>query len=391
MMNLKLYKFYLSFFTYLLGIILIPSGIILAGEVQYLNRSPRGLLMGDAYTAVADDEYTLFYNPAALGRHSGLSIAFLNPDIGVTNVLSEVDRFQNFPSNDPAAMADRILGFPLNVHVGGTPGVKMGTFGLSFMAADTTNLEVRNATYPSLDLDYRLDRGFIIGYAYSFGSKDKSRKKKKGGSSGGGGGSKTSIGIAVKNFNRQGIKNSFDLFGLQLLNAVANNKEINGIKKALGYSHGKAWGADAGIEHSISSNISQFTIGLSAMDLADTRFTLTSGDRELPRQKMAVNLGTAWSQDFYIVNYTFSLDVAPLNQGLAWGRTVHAGLELGLPIVSGYFGWNGGYISYGLGINIWIVKLYAGFYGVELGGQFRQEEGKRGLIYLSILDFSFDT
>ena len=30
--------------------------------------------MGDAFTAVADDEMTLFYNPAALGRHRGVSI-----------------------------------------------------------------------------------------------------------------------------------------------------------------------------------------------------------------------------------------------------------------------------------------------------------------------------
>lgn len=44
-----------------------------AQEVNYLARSPRALLMGDAYTAIADDEFTLFYNPAALGRNKGVS------------------------------------------------------------------------------------------------------------------------------------------------------------------------------------------------------------------------------------------------------------------------------------------------------------------------------
>jgi hypothetical protein len=54
-------------------------------------------------------------------------------------------------------------------------------------------------------------------------------------------------------------------------------------------------------------------------------------------------------------------------------------------------GWNGGYLSYGAGIELWPVTLYAGFYGIEIGSAFHQEEGKRAIIYLSLLDFSFDS
>ena len=69
-----------------------------AREFRYLQRSPKALLMGDAYTAIADDEYTLFYNPAAMGRHKGLSVYFVNPEVAVTNAIDELDRFENFPS-----------------------------------------------------------------------------------------------------------------------------------------------------------------------------------------------------------------------------------------------------------------------------------------------------
>ena len=361
-------------------------------EIRQLNRSVRGLLMGDAYTAIADDEYTLFYNPAALGRHNGLSIHFLNPDVSVTNVLGEMDRFQNFPTDDPTAIAERILGLPLHLRFGATPGVKMGSFGFNLMASSTTDLVLRNAIHPALDMDYRLDRGFVMGYAYTIGGGSRKPKRHRATSSAASSaGKKTSIGVGFKSMNRQGIFNSFDLFGLELLNKISTSDgDIYSIRKALGYSYGQGYGVDLGIEHSITTSLSQLNLALAIMDVGDTRFTRTAGDSEIPRQEMSVNLGASWSQNFLLLDYTLSVDLAPLNQDIAFGRKLHVGMELGLPLVSGMFGWNGGYISYGLGVNIWLVKLYAGFYGVELGSNFRQEEGKRGILYLSILDFSFD-
>ena len=52
----------------LILLLFIICSNLLASEVRYMARSPKGMLMGDAFTAIADDEYTLFYNPAALGR-----------------------------------------------------------------------------------------------------------------------------------------------------------------------------------------------------------------------------------------------------------------------------------------------------------------------------------
>ena len=50
------------------------SANVFAREVYYTLRSPKALLMGDAYTTLAEDDYTLFYNPAILARHSGFSL-----------------------------------------------------------------------------------------------------------------------------------------------------------------------------------------------------------------------------------------------------------------------------------------------------------------------------
>jgi hypothetical protein len=375
---LYFFIFNFLFFRYL--------GSVFAKEIYHLNRSPRALLMGDAYTAISDDEYTLFYNPAALGRHGGLSVHLINPDISVTNVLDELDRFENFPSSDPAAIAERIMGFPLHVHLGATPGLKMGNLGFSLMAQTTTDILLRNLIYPSLDVRYGVDRGWVLGYAYSTGTKIRSNKDKKNKV-----GNRTNIGFSIKNINRQGIFDRYDLFGLELLTKLSDsNSDINEIKKALGYSTGQGWGADLGFERVISSNTSQFVFAISILDVGDTRFSRKTGTKNLPLQKMSVNTGVSWSQNFKIIDYTLSLDLSPINQGIDYRRTTHFGAEVNIPFIGFLFGYNSGYLSYGVKVDLWVLKLYAGFYGIELGKEFRDEKTERAIVYLSILDFKFD-
>jgi hypothetical protein len=65
-------------------------------------------------------------------------------------------------------------------------------------------------------------------------------------------------------------------------------------------------------------------------------------------------------------------------------------MELGLPIVRGFFGWSEGYVSYGLEVNLWLIRVNAGFYDVELATEFKQETGKRAVLYISLLEFDFD-
>ena len=60
------------------------------------------------------------------------------------------------------------------------------------------------------------------------------------------------------------------------------------------------------------------------------------------------------------------------------------------PLFSLYTGWNGGYTSFGLGLNLFLLDIKIGFYGVELGRTFRQEEGKRTVITISLAEIGLD-
>src|SRR5688500_10932182 len=103
-------------------LLLLISFPVLAIDNPYYMRSPKALLMGDAFTAVNDDENTLFYNPATLGRHrNDLSLYMLPAQIGATNVLDDLDRFEDFPE-EPAAASDLLMDYPVHAGGGVAPG-----------------------------------------------------------------------------------------------------------------------------------------------------------------------------------------------------------------------------------------------------------------------------
>jgi hypothetical protein len=207
----------------------------------------------------------------------------------------------------------------------------MQHFGLSLFANLNLDLELRNAIHPSLDIDYRYDRGFIMGYAFTIGSGGRSTKKDRRKQSGTKtAGSQVSFGAAVKSMNRQGISKSFDLFGLELLNTINSGSKdnIDEIRRSLGYSYGTGYGADAGVEFSTSSNYSQINTGFSMMDIFDTTFRKLEGTGKIPKQDMTMNWGVSFNQDFWIIDYTLSADVHPINAPIDFKRKLHFGFEL---------------------------------------------------------------
>ena len=367
---------------------------LMAQEINYLARAPRALLMGDAYTAMADDEFTLFYNPAALGRNKGVSFTLFDPSFGLTNALTELDRFKNFPSGNNAAplIAKRIMDFPIYIQAGIFPTLKMGPFGFTLFANSKSSFILRNATNPELDINYQYDRGFIFGFAHNIGTGAFSTKaSKRGGKSSTSDGSRLSIAMAIKHMNRQGLQNQFDLFGTTLLSKVTGGvKDISALQNSLGYSKGNAWGFDTGAEYAISSGRTSFTSGISILDIGGTQFTKTEGISDVPKQDMMINSGVAFKQDYGIFDYTLSADLHPINAAIDFGRKLHFGSEFSLPIVSLLAGWNEGYISYGASVKFWPFKLTTGFYGVEVGSHYREQEAKRFILYLSLFDFSID-
>ncbi len=175
------------------------------------------------------------------------------------------------------------------------------------------------------------------------------------------------------------------------MNKVSQSgNDIDELKRTLGYSKGSGWGGDIGVEHVLSKGGTELIFGTSILDVGGTKFKKKEGLRKVPEQEMFWNAGVAFKQDFLLFDYSLSVDLKPINTPTGIGRKLHAGIQMGFPLVRGFAGYSEGYVSYGVGFRFWPVEIVVGFYGVELGGKFREEEGKRAVIYLSLLDFAFD-
>ncbi len=374
---------------FLLGLafILLSIATNVQAEFSYLGRSAEASLMGDAYTAVADDENTLFYNPAALGRHSGVSLQFINPDFEIPDVLDKnvkkmkfglSGNFENFPKT-AEGITERVLGIPVFFQVGATPTIKMQHFAFSLFANNKTSMVLENSIYPNLNIDYRYDRGFIMGYSHNFVGNSKSP-------------SQFSVGAAIKHVNRNSLKGRYDLFGTELLQIINNADGYKEIRRQLGYTEGDGWGFDVGAEQVFRRPGSLLVFGLSVLDVGDTKFKKENSSlRDIQPQEMSVNLGTSYSMDFKIFDATFSADYSNMiDARTPFASKIKLGTRLRLPLLSVYAGWNGGYASYGLGFDLLFMNLKVGFYGTEIGSSFKEKESERIVFALTLLNMHFD-
>jgi hypothetical protein len=351
-------------------------------EARHLGRSPRGLLMGDAYTAIADDEFTLFYNPAIMARHKGFSFHPLNPSFTVSNLIGDSDRFSDL-GDDPSDFADAAFGLPIHLGIDYAPGFKMGRFGLSALVNYNTNFNLQNKVTPVLDVDHRFDRGFIAGYGmpifgnYSTGS----------------GGEQLAFGLSLKYIQREAIYGAFNLTGYSLLDALSNS-EPDEILNALGKIEGSGWGADIGLDYVNSSGAQTFTMGLALLDIYTLLHTKSNeDDLEVQTQPLIVNFGTSYQATLGAgFDFTLSADIKHLEQQMEFTRRLHLGMEIGLsPALSLIAGINGvDNYSYGLKFNTGLINLYFGFYGTEIGEKLGQQDSDRVVIYISLFHFTFD-
>ncbi len=376
-------------------VIFLISTSAVSNEIPYFIRSPKALLMGDAFSVAGDDEFAMYYNPATLGNGNLIEFSVINPVFSLPNLLDDFEKFNDLP-NDPVDIAAAIMNTPLNIQTMGGPTLKFGPVGFGLLANMSTNFILRNVIYPQLEIDYKFDKGFITSYAHSWGRGGKYEKynpykRKKLSSSG----YRFSIGFSAKYVDRTVLSGNYSLFGVRLLNEVtAGAGDLSQVRENLGYARGSAWGFDTGATFLYSTGNSEFSAGISILDIAGTNYKRESGTASINEQPMIVSTGISFSQKVAGLSYRLSMDLHPINSGYDFMRKLHVGSEFTLnafkPFLDFLIGYSAGYLSYGVQVDILLLKITAGFYGVEIGGKYREQEAERFVIQLSLLDFAYD-
>lgn len=357
-----------------------------AFESFYLGESPRAKLMGNAWMGLANqDSYTIFYNPASLGGNYDLDLSPVNFTLAGPNALDDTDRFTNL-SSDADEIADSLLGFPLYLEASNFSTLKVHHFSFSYFTKNRANIILKNRVNPAFDVDYSYDRGFITGFAFNLigGSLNKQKKKIMTGK-------RLSVGYSFKYIGREATRDKFDLFSTNILTKISGGfNDIQDIKNTFGYSKGSGTGHDLGIEYANGWGNSEFIASMAILDIGGTHFKKEEGDKTVPKIEMAVNTGFSFRQDWKAFDYAIALDIKPINQELDFGRLFHMGAQVNIPFFGFFAGYGEGYLNYGAEIRLWPLTLTVGYNSVEIGSTYKETEGDRLFVYLSLLDTSMD-
>ena len=253
---------------------------------------------------------------------------------------------------------------------------------MSLFALSKTKMILENAIHPVLNMDYRYDYGFIMGHAFDLSSPSQTRFSKRG--------HHNALGIAFKSLSRQSLAGNYDLFGTELLQIIDDSDNFREVRENLGHSKGSGRGIDLGWEYSYFFPGSRIGLGVSWLDLGDIHFERKEGRGPIPVQRESLHFGSALDQDFKLFDYTLSLDYHNALESKSFSfRYLHLGGRLKLPLLDFYIGYNGGYKSWGLSMDVFFFNFKMGFYGVEIGQSYREMQAKNIVFSLSLLELSF--
>jgi hypothetical protein len=135
-------------------------------------RGVRPLGMGDAFTALADDENAIFYNPAGLSRIDTLTFGVVNPLLEISadsiDLAYDIDDTDTDDTGEVVDLLREYIGEHQHMRGALFPhvGFNVGGYGVMIgaLAQATLDAEIRNPPLnPEVETDYIYDRGLVAG------------------------------------------------------------------------------------------------------------------------------------------------------------------------------------------------------------------------------------
>ncbi|MBI5096777.1 MAG: conjugal transfer protein TraF [Nitrospirae bacterium] len=334
-----------------------------AEEFPSLYRGIRPLGMGNAFITVADDENTLFYNPAGLNDVKGFGgIEILNPLIEFSQVgLDAYSDFKDIDSNNVTEVTNvlsKYIGERFSLRTSLYPNIIFHNFGVGALGQVSFSGEVRNRVNPQVNVDGKADVGGVVGFAYGFREK------------------KVQVGVALKFVQRQSFQKTYYATDIASANFDPSN-DFSDLKKT-----GTGFSGDVGVKVNPEWPLRP-SIGLVLQNIGDLNLDKAG---KIPQQ---LNAGVSIHPDLWIFKNTLALDIVDLTKNVEgeddFYKRVHMGAEIKLPyILSLRVGANQGYPSFGATIDFWILKLAYAYYKEELGAVAGQKDDARHVGQIAI-------
>jgi len=357
--HLKIYPRAIMIFLTMALLIIGISSTSIAKQYPRLYRGVRPLGMGDAFTAVADDENALFYNPAGLSKISSFQLGILNPLIEVSEKsIDLVQDAQDADLDDTGEVADlmqdyagehqhaRVSLFP---HVGfnvASAGVMIGGFGNASIDAD-----IRNPVWPEARVDMVMDYGGIGGFGLELPLEG------------------LRAGVALKFLERESLSETYT--AIDISDPDFGDRLDDDLYSGSGFS------ADLGVIYELGfvpifdTNVALVVQNVPEMDMGDARDIDTQA-----------NFGLSIEKSFSAFGFVGALDYKDLTGSIEEdddiAKRIHLGAELKfLKAFSLRAGLNQGYFTAGATLDFWVLRIDFATYAEEVGSYGGQREDRR--------------
>jgi len=354
----------------LLYLWILFTPLLQAAEPAFIRESIRARGMGNAFTAAANDEMLLFYNPAALRS------VYYN--------MYEVVGFNTTTNENTINLGKSSSGFST---IGSLAGKKIyneadlgllshvnSRFGWSLFSNGLLDIQVRNPIIPYLETKAYRQRGLAGGMAWSFLD------------------FQLDLGLGVKLLQRSGIDTKLHIFDEAIIEFTEDQKTTKLQKK---FTSKAAFAPDAGvIYHFDSYHNMEPKVAFSLQNIGGLDF---EGAGKVP---MTMNIGVSTESEFNGFDIILAADYRDLvdsqemisKGNIMTERNIKIGVEFGWQklfnghhLISFRAGRNGPYNSVGWSMNLFGFKVDFAKYSEEVGGYAGELEDKRTSLQVSLI------
>jgi len=344
--------------------------LLQAAEPAFIRESIRARGMGNAFTAAANDEMLLFYNPAALRS------VYYN--------MYEVVGFNTTTNENTINLGKSSSGFST---IGSLAGKKIyneanlgllshvnSRFGWSFFSNGLVDIQVRNPIIPYLETKAYVQTGLAGGMAWSFLD------------------FQLDLGLGVKLVQRSGINTKLHIFDEAIIEFTEDQKTTKLQKK---FASKAAFAPDAGvIYHFDSYHNMEPKVAFSLQNIGGLDF------KDAGKVPMTMNIGVSTESEFNGIDMILAADyrdLADSQEMISKGnimteRNIKIGVEFGWQklfnghhLISIRAGRNGPYNSVGWSLNLFGFKIDFAKYSEEIGGYAGELEDKRTSLQVSLI------
>lgn len=331
------------------------TGSLLAQEYPYLFRSAYFLGRGDTGIALAEGYEAIFYNPAGVAVSDGIlnEIVFLSPTFEVSEDTRDVVKEVFVKEDDPTNTLRERLGKPQHFGINTFTGVLLKRVAVGVFATQTASALVFRdpelGATEAVDAGARLDGGLVFSLASWTWKKN-----------------------LYFGFTGKYIVRNQGAFAANAADADQVT-DLNTEKLAM---TGTGFGTDFGIMYRGDAKRAPFSFGLTVQDIGDTAFSpykktdVPKAERPIDDIKQTVNLGLALEPGTRSSKFRILTDVRDVldETKMDFSKKVHVGGELTVLDVVGFtFGLNQGYPTFGMFVDVPLVRADLGFYTEELG------------------------